>query len=526
MANDYSQNSNVKAVWRFENNLLDSQNSYHLTGGGSPTYNSASPIEGEYSIDFEFDSSQYAYILDSALASDFPLASAGSVTSFTVLAKIRPESFATSGMYITSKYDLNSKRSFGLQVSSASEHYIQVWQSVNGTLGVTVQHASALIDGQTYYVAYTYDDTTGDYRIRVFDVDAGTILGTDAVGTWDGNIFISTAEIRIGSRVGGTYFDGLIDEVVWAAGVWSVEEIDMYFAGTYPGTEVIGFVSSIAASSTTNDIQVLMVRSLLANIHVTSTTPSIQAILLRGLAADVAAESSTPGISATLSRSLIAAIANGASTPEIQALIVRSLSASISATSSTSEISIQIIRSLIVSIIGHSTTPDIAATIHGIISFIASLSGVSTISDITAVVSRSMSADISGIGTTPEISAAFIRSLIADITNISSTPEIMATLQNVIGLVASVQGISITLEISADMARTLSAVVSEQSVTPDIAATVARFLLADIQGSSITPDDLILILAGMGIVIDPTLTSLTVQRSIHSSTVNRTIHSI
>lgn len=68
--------------------------------------------------------------------------------------------------------------------------------------------------------------------------------------------------------------------------------------------------------------------------------------------------------------------------------------------------------------------------------------------------------------------------------------------------------------------------IGAQSVTPDIQTTVARMLLADIHGSSVTPNDLVLILAGLGVILDPTIESLTVERTFTSLTTDRSIHAM
>jgi hypothetical protein len=68
------------------------------------------------------------------------------------------------------------------------------------------------------------------------------------------------------------------------------------------------------------------------------------------------------------------------------------------------------------------------------------------------------------------------------------------------------------------MLRNLIALVQGAGVSSDIQVAMARMLLADIHGSSVTPDNLILILVGLGVILNPTIVSITPIQTFKSIT--------
>lgn len=202
-------------------------------------------------------------------------------------------------------------------------------------------------------------------------------------------------------------------------------------------------------------------------------------------------------------RSLIAAITGASSTPGIFAILTRALAAGIAT---------------------GSVTPDISATAARFL--LAQIATSSSASDVQAILVRSLMAAITPGSFTPDAVASVTRNILANIAVLSATPDIAATIENAIYLSAAIAGVSITPDIAAGIARSLSALISGQSITPDIVAKTIRGLLANIQGTSITPDDLILILAGLGVILDPTIESITPRRIFESVTPERSFTSI
>jgi hypothetical protein len=242
--NDFSGNTDVMAVYRFENNLEDSQASEDLTGSGSPTYDSSTEIEGSYSLSLN-GSSQYASRTDAALAAGFPLKSSGGATSFTVVGKARFDASLQDG-YIWAKYNpTGDKRSVGMQLSHGGGDILRVYQNhTDGTSGntQTFDHASALSAGVNYAWSYRYNNTAGTvnglgakaWEIRVFNLDTSTEVGSAATGTGNAaGIYLSDADLTIGARTGGVYHLGELDEIAFVDAVLSSDDIDLIFSDQY-----------------------------------------------------------------------------------------------------------------------------------------------------------------------------------------------------------------------------------------------------------------------------------------------------
>ena len=84
MANDFSADSRVKALWRFENNLNDARGGNHLTDVNTVGFTSADKKEGGYAADFEKDNAEYGYRNDNDLDGGFPLKSGDSLKKISV----------------------------------------------------------------------------------------------------------------------------------------------------------------------------------------------------------------------------------------------------------------------------------------------------------------------------------------------------------------------------------------------------------------------------------------------------------
>ena len=309
--------------------------------------------------------------------------------------------------------------------------------------------------------------------------------------------------------------------------------------------------------------------NLLADVQAVSNTSGILQVISRSLLANIALQSSTSGIAATLLRALLAQIAAATGTSAPSASMSRALTADIPAASSSSDPAAEIARQLVADIQAVSNTSDITAVLSGVVSLIASISGVSNTTDADTAIARTLLADIAATSDTSDITAylqkiisliasignasntndagvsiardlfavinvetvladalaSVSRSLLSDIAVTSDTSDIIASLQNIVSLAAAITGVSLTSDITADMARSLSAMVASQSGTDNIMASVAMSLLADIAGTSVTPDDLILVLSGLGLIIDPEIESLTPARTLESVTTKRIIES-
>lgn len=180
-------------------------------------------------------------------------------------------------------------------------------------------------------------------------------------------------------------------------------------------------------------------------------------------------------------------------------------STNIRGVSSTSDITASLTRNLSANIRGVSSTSDASANIER--NFSADIRGVSTTSDVLVAVARSLPSDIRGVSSTPNIQGKISRYLSANIQGASSTPNISSLCSRIISvniqgesdtpdiaaiitryISASIQGQSETTNIAALVTRTITASILGQSSTADIIAILTRYLTTDIQGASSTPD--------------------------------------
>jgi len=117
----------------------------------------------------------------------------------------------------------------------------------------------------------------------------------------------------------------------------------------------------------------------------------------------------------------------------------------------------------------------------------------------------------------------------------SSTSDIVVILGMAIELAANILGISVTNDIVVSLTRSLLVLIDIltstnvvdvtinrelytniviDSVTEDVIVSVTRMLLADIQGTSLTSNDLILLLVALGMIIDPDSLTVLGEKSI------------
>jgi hypothetical protein len=230
-----SEHPNLVAFYEFENDLTDSEGSADFTQSNSPTYNSSTPLDGGYSINFEYDDSQSAYLTDAdaySAASNFPLCSSGTQKTFSVLMWVRFNGWGSVAMTVIGKYiwQANPYRSFLLQITSDA-HQARVYSAIVGnTAPDPITHNSALSLDTKYMLAYTYDNSTLSYRLSIYTA-GGNKVGTDLVGYHPDEIYLSPAEWRFGARENGRFYDGLLDKAMFFDAVLTEGEIAQYAQG-------------------------------------------------------------------------------------------------------------------------------------------------------------------------------------------------------------------------------------------------------------------------------------------------------
>jgi len=239
MANDFSGDSDVVALYNFESGALttDSKGDNDLTAYNTPTADTTNYKQGSASASFDTDNDEYFAIDDSDLSSDFPLKDGSTNDTFSVLFWFRMPGTLQSGTQgLVCKYDFDAGdyRSFfitvynndGMRVgigynSGASYEYMYN----SGDVGLTASRWS--------HCKVTYDDR--DWTLRVWDDHGDTELFSDS-GTTTNAVTILDKDWTVGRRSDSAYdvmFDGNIDELIFFKRVVSDDDQDDIIDGTY-----------------------------------------------------------------------------------------------------------------------------------------------------------------------------------------------------------------------------------------------------------------------------------------------------
>jgi hypothetical protein len=255
MANDFSTDPRCQALWRFENDLTDSQGGNHLTDVNPVAFTAADKKEGSYAADFEKDNSEYAYRPDANLDAGFPFKNGDAAKKIAVCFWIKPESYQYPG-YIFAKFDTaGNRRSFAVARYGAR---IRVYSGYNG--GASNEYFEAdlfMSNNEWYHIGVSFDGLNKAGVIRLFRASNETTY------SWPFNFVnethVADADLTAASRHGGgNYYDGLLDELVVFNDLISVEEIDAIRRGEYtgplPGYVKADALGTLVAYSLTPDV--------------------------------------------------------------------------------------------------------------------------------------------------------------------------------------------------------------------------------------------------------------------------------
>ena len=234
MANDFSQDSNCKALWNFESGavpfLADSKGTNTILHNYGVAEDTNNYKQGSCSAFFVKAESDRMLLQDTELDAGFPLRSDAEHTTFSFAFWIRLTAIDTVHNFLT-------KGTGGavecVKISVDSSNHMDLAVSANGSAYSHYVHASVLADAIWYHCVVTHNDADDAYRIRIWDDDAQEILGSDKTGNTvtpflgDGNFILGYANT--------TTLDGNLDEFISFDDVLTVDEIDQISAGTYGG---------------------------------------------------------------------------------------------------------------------------------------------------------------------------------------------------------------------------------------------------------------------------------------------------
>jgi hypothetical protein len=238
--NDFTDDSDVVALWKFNNNPNDSKGNNDLTAVNSPTYDNSDRREGLYSTDLEHGSQQYLYRADADLDAGFPGKSGTSEQSFSICCWVKLVSIGDPLDYgVVTKYiATGNKRTWALVIRPSTPYPRFLIGYNSGANATTLTFDTALSTGIWYHIAVVYDASDNGMKIRVWDDNAGALLDDNKEGTAGGDMPPSDAPLEVGRYMtDNSYcFDGKIDEVVIFKDVLTDDKIDQIRQGIYPLT--------------------------------------------------------------------------------------------------------------------------------------------------------------------------------------------------------------------------------------------------------------------------------------------------
>lgn len=259
MANNFSSETSLVAQWLFEppSVLSDSSGNSNTITNGSYVYQRTDYKEGTQSLSFEPSSPNpaYAYLSDASLSSNFPLKSSGSQRSITVTMWVKATSlplasgdycllFAKESHYKPDPDGYNRSPGFSVAIFTygGAESPPSYFQLRMGRLNVgwtidEFMHGTALVADRWYHVAATFNASTKEYRLRIFDSVEDLVLDSDVTGTYGYDLAVNTDPVTLGADSHPNMdhtFSGKLDEVLVFNKALSTAEIDEVRSQCFP----------------------------------------------------------------------------------------------------------------------------------------------------------------------------------------------------------------------------------------------------------------------------------------------------
>jgi len=352
-----------------------------------------------------------------------------------------------------------------------------------------------------------YDLTDGDWTASLSGVSSGDLtflmVGIYYAYTIDGR---GSGQTQLASDSNDNSFEWEINYED-GEGSPSIQTNDSIYSGA------VAFAVSAASGSN---------YQLTASIAGVTTTPAVDLGVLRAISASIAARIVTPDIDLNILRALTAVVNGVIVTSDIDLTIsgLIQLTASIAGVTTTPEVDLGVTRALTAAPAGVTVTP--AVDLNILRALTATIVGQTSTPDIDLGVLRAISASIAAQTATPNIGLNILRALTAAPAGAIVTSDIDLTISGLIQLTASIAAQTVTPDIALSMAREISASIQGSTVTAEAVLSVARRFSADIDAVTVT-SAINLILGGLGVITDPSIESLTPERTLSSLTAERSI---
>ncbi len=246
MPNDFSSEVNCQALWNLETGALgtDSKSTNILanTGVTADTTNFRQGVSGGRFTASENDRMTRA---DASLSAAYPHKSSDTTKKVSLCFWFYP-----LDTNIRVLYGKGGSGNWGTRIRKTSTR-IQFYLATGSGLEFKSGPIGTISANQWYHVGITHDDSDKSFRIRVWDDNAGALLGADVTGTFTNNVALNSLEVELGSHDGGTSddFNGTLDEFVVLNRILTADEIDEIRSGTFGPDIPINFIGSVTATS-------------------------------------------------------------------------------------------------------------------------------------------------------------------------------------------------------------------------------------------------------------------------------------
>jgi hypothetical protein len=277
MANDFSSEASVKALWRFESGALttDSKGTNTLTAHNTPAEDTTDYKEGACAVALVTADADYFNIPDANLDSGFPFKSGDTTKLMSVCLHFKGTSFSTSNRHIIGKWSENGKRSWILTVTSSGQ--LRFYYSSDGSTS-NYYSMLTLTANRWYHIGFAVDGVNKRFYCRLVDESTGTAY-------YYYPVFLSTviaatnSDLQIGCVYDSSgnpkeFLSGKLDEIVVFDRLIAFSEMEKIRLGTYDGSDGI-LVSQVGAEIEYLPTPQIQVSQLFAQVEWVPTDPNV-----------------------------------------------------------------------------------------------------------------------------------------------------------------------------------------------------------------------------------------------------------
>ncbi len=236
--NDFSDDATCVALWRLESGALttDSIGTNTLTNTGVAADTSIFQ-EGAAAGRWVNTESDVLNATDASLDSGFPFKDGTSNLEITVCFWLWPQDVASTRYVFCKSGNASPIRFFTIWYASSIHFRVGDGTTWAGAKIHAGDWAGVGETDQWYHVGVTYKSSDTTYRVRVWDLEAGTTLDgqPDNTGTTGKECPVNTQPLEIGRLADSTSNDlnGRLDEIVVFNRILTADEIDTIRAGTF-----------------------------------------------------------------------------------------------------------------------------------------------------------------------------------------------------------------------------------------------------------------------------------------------------